>query len=103
MPDMPGQTLRCLINMSREQRQQDLLMVLECDLHAFGIERVLDLKQTDLTAQQREAVDQAAISRCARDEHMEPDVDLEKADDGARLQFRTDGIQSLKMRLQILL
>ncbi len=78
MPDMPGQAFRCLVNISREQGQQDLLVVIQSDLHASWVESVLRLEHTDLAAQQREAVDQASIARCARDEHVEQDVYLEK-------------------------
>ena len=78
MPDMPGQAICCLIDISREQSQQDLLMVIQGYFHALGVECVLHLKHRELAAQQRKAVDQAPIARCARDEHVEQDVYLEK-------------------------
>ena len=54
MPDMPRQTIRCLVNIAREQGQQDLFMVIQGDLHTFRVECILHLKHTDLTAQQRD-------------------------------------------------
>ena len=76
MPDMPGQAFRCLVNISCEQGQQDLLVVVQSDLHAPGVEGVLRLKHTNLAAQHREAVDQASIARSARDERVKTDVYL---------------------------
>ena len=75
---MPGQAIRSLVNISREQSQQDLLVVIQSDLHAFGIEGVLHLKHRELAAQHGKAVDQAPIARCACDERVKTDIYLEK-------------------------
>ncbi len=79
MPDMPGQAISCLVNISREQSQQDLLMVIQGYLHALGVVCVLHLKHRELAAQHRKTVHQAPIARCTRDEHVETYIYLEES------------------------